>query len=131
MKASLAPPGVHFTSSFVLRVLLNSMHNSLGPKTWKAADVTLSGSNVPFFYRNPLACVEYLMQQRAHRSDMVFAPERLYYISKKFNLPPGHLIYLMPRMSKIVTRIQAAPVTHLVPPGAPSWHPISSETFCD
>ena len=52
-------------------------------------------------------------------------------ISKKFNLPPGHLIYLMPRMSKIVTRIQAAPVTHLVPPGAPSWHPISSETFCD
>ena len=52
-------------------------------------------------------------------------------ISTKFNLSPGHLIYLMPRMSKMVTRIQAAPVTHLVPPGAPSWHPISFETFCD
>ena len=52
-------------------------------------------------------------------------------MSKKFNLPPGHLIYLMPRMSKIVTRVQAAPVMHLVPPGAPSWHPISFETFCN
>ena len=30
MKASLAPPEVHFTSSFVLRALLNSMDNSLG-----------------------------------------------------------------------------------------------------
>ena len=78
MKASLAPPEVHFTSSFVLRALLNSMDNSLGPETWKAADVTLSGANVPFFYRNPLACVEYLMWQRAYQSDIVFAPERLY-----------------------------------------------------
>ena len=78
MKASLAPPEVRFTSSFMLRTLLNSMDNSLGPETWKAAEVTLSGLQVPFFYRNPLACVEYLIRQRAYRSDMVFAPERLY-----------------------------------------------------
>ena len=62
MKASLAPPEVHFTSSFTLRKLLNSMGNSLGPETWKVADVTLSGLNVPFFYRNPLACIEYLIR---------------------------------------------------------------------
>jgi hypothetical protein len=78
LKASLAPPEVQFTSSFTLRTLLNSMNNSLGPETWKKAEVTLSGVNVPFFYRNPLACVEYLIRQRAYRSDMVFSPERLY-----------------------------------------------------
>ena len=40
-------------------------------------------------------------------------------ISKKSNLHPGHLIYLIPQMPKIVTRIQAALVAPHVSPDVP------------
>ena len=40
-------------------------------------------------------------------------------ISKKSNLHPGHMIYLIPRMPKIITRIQAALVAPHVSPDVP------------
>lgn len=78
MKAKLSPPEVYYTSAFTLRALLNNMDNSLGPESWRQGEVTLSGSNVPFYYRDPVDCVKYLIRQRAYQSDMVFSPERLY-----------------------------------------------------
>src|SRR5437588_2190868 len=77
-KANLAPPEVYYTSAFTLRALLNNMDNSLGPESWRKGEVTLSGANVPFYYRDPVDCVKYLIRQRAYQSDMVFSPERLY-----------------------------------------------------
>ena len=78
MKANLAPPEVYYTSAFTLHALLNNMDNSLGPESWRKGEVTLSGANVPFYYRDPVDCVKYLICQRAYQSDMVFSPERLY-----------------------------------------------------
>ena len=78
MKASLAPSDVQFTSAFTLRALLNNMDNSLGPESWKKGEVTFSGTEVPFYYRDPVDCVKYLIRQRAYRSDLVYSPERLY-----------------------------------------------------
>lgn len=78
MKASLAPPDVHFTSAFTLRALLNNMDDSLGPESWRQGEVILSGTKTPFYYRDPVDCIKYLIRQRAYRSDMVFSPERLY-----------------------------------------------------
>src|SRR5205085_5238838 len=54
------------------------MDNSLGPESWRKVEVTLSGANVPFYYRDPVDCVKYLIRQRAYQSDMVFSPKRLY-----------------------------------------------------
>ena len=78
MKALLASPEVQFTSSFTLHTLLNNMDNSLGPESWNQASVNLSGMDVPFYYRDPVDCVKYLIRQRAYQSDMVYSPERLY-----------------------------------------------------
>jgi hypothetical protein len=78
MKASLAPPDVYFTSAFTLRALLNNMDDSLGPESWRQGEVILSGTKTPFYYRDPVDCIKYLIRQRAYRSDMVFSPERLY-----------------------------------------------------
>ena len=80
MKASLAPPNVYFTSGYTLRSLLNSMDNSLGPESWKQGEVTFSNSTgrVPFFFRDPVDCVKYLIRQKAYQSDLVYSPERLF-----------------------------------------------------
>jgi hypothetical protein len=78
MKASLAPSDVHFTSAFTLRALLNNMDDSLGPESWRQGEVILSGTKTPFYYRDPVDCIKYLIRQRAYRSNMVFSPERLY-----------------------------------------------------
>ena len=78
MKASLAPSDVYFTSAFTLRALLDNMDNSLGPESWKQGDVIFSGTKVPFYFRDPVDCVKYLIGQKAYQSDLVYAPERLF-----------------------------------------------------
>jgi len=78
LKASLAPPKVFFTSAYTFRTLLNNMDNGLGPESWNQGEVTFSGTKVPFFFRNPVDCVKYLIRQKAYESDLVYSPERLY-----------------------------------------------------
>ena len=78
MKASLAPPEVHFTSAYTFRALLNNMDNGLGPESWWHGDVIFSGTKVPFYFRDPVDCVKYLIRQKAYQSDLVYSPERLY-----------------------------------------------------
>jgi hypothetical protein len=78
MKASLAPAEVYFTSAYSFRALLSNMDNSLGPESWKQGDVTFSGTKVPFYFRDPVDCVKYLIRQKAYQLDLVYSPERLY-----------------------------------------------------
>jgi hypothetical protein len=78
MKASLAPPDVYFTSAYTFRALLNNMDNGLGPGSWKHGDAIFSGTKVPFYFRDPVDCVKYLIRQKAYQSDLVYSPERLY-----------------------------------------------------
>ena len=78
LKARLAPPEVSFTSAFTLRALLNNMDNCLGPQSWQQGEVAFSETKVPFYYRDPVDCVKYLLRQQAYRSDLVFSPERFY-----------------------------------------------------
>ena len=54
-----------------------------------------------------------------HQHQRQHPPNHHHHISKKSNLHPGHLIYLIPRMPKIVTRIQAALVAPHVSPDVP------------
>jgi len=78
MKASLAPPDVYFTSAFTFRALLNNMDNPLGPESWMQGEAIFSGMKVPFYYRDPVACVKYLIRQKAYQTDLIYSPERLY-----------------------------------------------------
>jgi hypothetical protein len=78
MKASLAPPDVYFSSAYTLRKLLDKMDNSLGPESWNQGDVIFSGTKVPFYFRNPIDCVKYLIRQKAYQSDLIYAPEKLF-----------------------------------------------------
>ena len=48
---------------------------------WFEEQVEDGCRNVPFFYRNVLNCVRYLLRQIAYRDDLVYAPRREYYHS--------------------------------------------------
>ena len=54
------------------------METALGPESWHCGDVTMTGQTVPFYYRMPLDCITYLLQQKAYKKDMVYAPQLLW-----------------------------------------------------
>ena len=38
----------------------------------------MAGRRVPFYYRKPLDCIRYLLQQQAYRRALVYGPQRCY-----------------------------------------------------
>ena len=53
---------------------------------WFEGQVEDGQRTLPFFYRDVLGCVRYLLRQIAYREDLVYAPWREYD-------PTGHRIY--------------------------------------
>ena len=45
---------------------------------WFEGKVEFDQRTLPFFYRNILDCVRYLLRQIAYRDDLVYAPRREY-----------------------------------------------------
>ena len=78
LKSSLAPAGVGFGSAYTICPLLDSMKTALGPESWNCGEVTMAGRRVPFYYRKPLDCIRYLLQQKAYSAALVFGPQRRY-----------------------------------------------------
>jgi Plavaka transposase len=73
---SLGPSDVSYHSARSFRQLLGSMDTTLGVDSWYNAEVTLGGTTIPYYYRSPLNCIQYLLRQRAYKKDMVYGPER-------------------------------------------------------
>ena len=79
----------NFTSSHTLFKRLNEMSYAMGIDSWKSGKVCYNRLADPnnlrdddytrFFYRNPVECIEFLMQQPAFREHMSYAP------AKEFN----------------------------------------------
>jgi hypothetical protein len=79
----------NFTSSHTLFKRLNEMSDAMGIDSWKSGKVCYHRLADPndlrddnytcFFYRNPLGCIEFLIQQPAFREHMLCAP------AKEFN----------------------------------------------
>lgn len=73
---------VSFTSGWTLHRALDRMYPELGEASWKSHDVVTSvGGNtrsIPFYFRNPLACVAYLLKQPCFRDHLFYAPVREY-----------------------------------------------------
>ena len=73
---------VSFTSGWTLHRSLDRMYPELGEASWRSHDVvTVVGNttgSIPFYFRDPLACVAYLMKQPCFRDHLVYAPIREY-----------------------------------------------------
>jgi len=73
---------VSFTSGWTLHRSLDRMYPELGEASWKSRDVvTVIGGkerSIPFYFRNPLACVAYLIKQPCFRDHLFYAPVRQY-----------------------------------------------------
>jgi hypothetical protein len=79
----------NISSSTSARMLFNkidALHHQLGMDSWKQAKVSFSHTSdrddlpdhdlTTFWYRDPLKCVEVLMQQTAYRDYMAYAPKK-------------------------------------------------------
>ena len=75
------------TSAHTLFNNIDALHHQLGMDSWKQGKVSFSCSSdgdsnlrdhdlTAFWYRDPLKCVEVLMQQTAYRDYMAYAPQR-------------------------------------------------------
>ena len=78
LKGSLAPAEVDYRSAYTFRAVLDSMKTPLGLESWNCGEVTMAGRRVPFYYRKPLDCIRYLLQQQAYRRALVYGPQRCY-----------------------------------------------------
>ena len=71
---------VSFTSGWTLHRSLDRMYPELGEGSWRSHDiVTVVGNttrSIPFYFRDPMQCVAYLMKQPCFREYLVYAPIR-------------------------------------------------------
>ncbi len=73
------------TSAHRLFNKIDDMHYPLDESSWEQGYVCFDRledpnieQTVPFWYRNPVECIEFLLQQPAYRDHMVYAPVREY-----------------------------------------------------
>ena len=53
---------------------LDEMNDYLGKSSWRHSEVEIGGQMVPYYYRDPLTIVRFLLGQRAFRNCLVYAP---------------------------------------------------------
>jgi len=73
---------IGYTSGYTFHQLLDSMDSELGVGSWKSGQATTRicerTQNIPYFYRNPMDCIRFLLKQPAYRDHMAYAPVRQY-----------------------------------------------------
>jgi len=67
-----------YSSMHTLENLLQPLDPHSAYLQWNEGQVDDSKRTLPFFYRNVLDCVRYLLRQIAYRDDFVYAPRREY-----------------------------------------------------
>ena len=78
-----------FTSAYAVFKKIDKMTYELGMQTWKSGKVSLNRSNArierstaptgtPFFYRNPVTCIQFLLRQMAYKETITYAPVKEY-----------------------------------------------------
>jgi len=72
--ASLA----EYSSMHMLENLLYTLDRQSAYLQWNAGQVEDGKRTLPFFYRNILACVRYLLRQIAYKDDFIYTPRREY-----------------------------------------------------
>jgi Plavaka transposase len=77
---TMQEPEINFRSGHTLQQLLERMDLEYGIAPWVSAQATavISGEThkIPFFYRDPLDCIRFLLKQPPYRDYLVFAPMR-------------------------------------------------------
>ena len=74
-----------FTSVYAVFKKIDKMTYELGMQTWKSGKVSIDCVNArnersttptgtPFFYRNSVTCIEFLLRQMAYNETMTYAP---------------------------------------------------------
>ncbi|KAH8145068.1 uncharacterized protein LAJ45_10191 [Morchella importuna] len=53
---------------------LDEMNDILGKASWHHSEVDIGGEKIPYYYRDPMVIVRYLLGQRAFRESLVYAP---------------------------------------------------------
>jgi hypothetical protein len=67
-----------YSSMHTLENLLQALDPHSAYLQWNEGQVDDGKRTLPFFYRNVLDCVRYLLRQIAYRDDFVYAPRREY-----------------------------------------------------
>jgi hypothetical protein len=78
----------NFTSAYTLYTKIDEMTYALGIDSWKSGKVSYAGlvnsealrddGKTRVFYRDPVNCIEFLLQQSAFKEHMVYAPIKDY-----------------------------------------------------
>jgi hypothetical protein len=49
------------------------MNDILGKASWHHSEVDICGAKIPYYYRDPMVIMRYLLGQRAFRESLVYA----------------------------------------------------------
>jgi hypothetical protein len=53
---------------------LVGMNDILGKASWHHLELDIGGEKIPYYYRDPMVIVRYLLGKRAFRESLVYAP---------------------------------------------------------